>query len=34
MDSEVISSYVDTEETVIKISGIIAEKNDVCKKMK
>ena len=29
MDSEAISSKVDTDETVIKINDIIAEKNDI-----
>ena len=34
MDSETISSSLDTDETGIKINGIIAEKNGVCKLMK
>ena len=34
MDSEAISSSLDTDETGIKINDIIAEKNDVCKIMK
>ena len=34
MDSEAISSSLDTDETRIKINDIIAEKSDVCKLMK